>query len=148
MNKQKGFTLVELMVVVAIIGILAGIVYPNYQDSVRKARRADAKGALTGLANALERRYTETGSYTGAANTVDDPGDVGTPWVYSAKSPVDGTETYYNLTIASATTSTYTIAATPVNQQQNDKCGMLTLTNTGVRGDGISTPSVAESGCW
>jgi type IV pilus assembly protein PilE len=143
MKKQKGFTLVELMLVVAIIGILAGIVYPNYQESVKKSRRADAKGALAGLANAMERRFTETGSYTGAANTVDDPGDLGTPWVYSAKSPIDGTETYYNLSIVAVTDSTYTIAATPVNQQQSDKCGTLTLTSTGVR---ANSENVAD--CW
>jgi len=55
MNKQTAFTLIELMVTVAIVGILASIAYPSYQDSVRKSRRADVKGVVLGLANAMER---------------------------------------------------------------------------------------------
>ncbi|MBT5967504.1 MAG: prepilin-type N-terminal cleavage/methylation domain-containing protein, partial [Gammaproteobacteria bacterium] len=51
----KGFTIIELMITVAIIGILASIAYPSYQESVYKSRRADGKGALLGLANAMER---------------------------------------------------------------------------------------------
>ncbi|MFI3186333.1 MAG: prepilin-type N-terminal cleavage/methylation domain-containing protein, partial [Methylococcaceae bacterium] len=57
-QSQAGFTLIELMVTVAIVGILAAIAYPSYQDSVRKSRRADASGALLGLANAMERHFT------------------------------------------------------------------------------------------
>ena len=63
MLNTKGFTLVELMIAVAIVGILASIAYPSYQDSVRKSRRADAKGALLGFANAMERHFTENNSY-------------------------------------------------------------------------------------
>ena len=66
MLNTKGFTLIELMIAVAIVGILAGIAYPSYQDSVRKSRRADAKGALLGFANAMERYFTENNSYLGA----------------------------------------------------------------------------------
>jgi type IV pilus assembly protein PilE len=141
MNKQKGFTLIELMVVIAIIGILAAIVYPSYQDSVQKSRRADAKGALGSFATAMERHFSETGKYTGVGE------DTGVPTIFSTKSPVDGTETYYNLTVQ-ATDNSFTLTATPTGAQANDKCGTLTLTNTGVRGDGISTPSQAASGCW
>jgi prepilin-type N-terminal cleavage/methylation domain-containing protein len=60
---KNGFTLIELMIVVAIIGILASIAYPSYQESILKSRRADAKGALLGFANAMERHFTETNSY-------------------------------------------------------------------------------------
>ena len=59
MLNTKGFTLIELMIAVAIVGILAGIAYPSYQDSVRKSRRADAQGALLGFANAMERYFTQ-----------------------------------------------------------------------------------------
>ena len=62
-HTQPGFTLIELMITVAIVGILASIAYPSYQDSVMKSRRADVKGVLLGLTNAMERRFTETNSY-------------------------------------------------------------------------------------
>jgi len=140
--QQNGFTLIELMVTVAIVGILAGIAYPSYQDSVMKSRRADAKGALLGLANAMERHFTARNTYLGAG-TID--GDTGSPTIFSATSPVDGGTPYYNLTINAATASTYTLHAAPTGAQANDKCGTLSLTQTGVRG--IST-ALAVADCW
>lgn len=125
-NFKSGFTLIELMITMAIIGILASIAYPSYQDSVLKSRRADAKGALLGLANAMERHFTETGSYLGAA-----PGIL----------PDDETATYYLLTIEAATRSTYRLQATPTEVQSNDSCGNLELLHTGEK-----LPTTA--GCW
>ena len=142
MNKQQAFTLIELMVTVAIVGIIAGIAYPSYQDSVMKSRRADAKGALLGFANAMERHFTETNSYLGAGTT---DGNTGIPTIFSATSPIDGGTAYYNLRINAATASSYTLNAEPTGAQANDKCGTLSLTQTGARG--ISTAlSVAD--CW
>jgi type IV pilus assembly protein PilE len=140
--QQNGFTLIELMVTVAIVGILAGIAYPSYQDSVMKSRRADAKGALLGLANAMERHFTARNTYLGAG-TID--GDTGSPTIFSATSPVDGGTPYYNLTINAATASAYTLHAAPTGAQANDKCGTLSLTQTGARG--IST-ALAVADCW
>jgi len=142
MTKQQAFTLIELMVTVAIVGILAGIAYPSYQDSVMKSRRADAKGALLGFANAMERHFTETNSYLGAGTT---NGNTGIPTVFSATSPVDGGTAYYNLTINAATAASYTLNAAPTGAQANDKCGTLSLTQTGVRG--IST-AIPVADCW
>jgi len=142
MNKQHAFTLIELMVTVAVVGILAGIAYPSYQDSVRTSRRADAKGALLGLANAMERHFTETNSYLGAGTT---GGNTGSPTIFSATSPVDGGTPYYNLTINAATAGSYTLNAAPTGAQVNDQCGTLSLTQTGVRG--IST-ALAVTDCW
>lgn len=142
MNKQQAFTLIELMVTVAIVGILAGIAYPSYQDSVMKSRRADAKGALLGFANAMERHFTETNSYLGAG-TIN--GNTGAPTVFSATSPVDGGTPYYKLTINAALASSYTLNAEPINAQANDKCGTLSLTQTGARG--IST-DISLTDCW
>ena len=62
--RPRGFTLVELLIVVAIIGILAAIVYPSYQDSVRKSRRADAKAVMAEAAQFMERFYTENFCYS------------------------------------------------------------------------------------
>lgn len=82
-SKQKAFTLIELMVTVAIVGILASIAYPTYQDSVMKSSREDVKGVLLMLANAMERHYTETNKYSGCAGLKDTPINTGTPWVYT-----------------------------------------------------------------
>jgi len=141
-QQKNGFTLIELMVTVAIVGILAGIAYPSYQDSVMKSRRADAKGALLGFANAMERHFTETNSYLGAGTT---NGNTGIPTVFSATSPVDGGTAYYNLTINAATAGSYTLNAAPTGAQTNDKCGTLSLTQTGARG--IST-AIPVADCW
>ena len=140
--QHNGFTLIELMVTVAIVGILAGIAYPSYQDSVMKSRRADAKGALLGFANAMERHFTQNNTYLGAGTT---GGNTGTPTIFSATSPVGGGTPYYNLTLNAATANTYTLNAAPTGAQTNDKCGTLSLTQTGVRG--VST-SVAVTDCW
>lgn len=123
---QLGFTLIELMIVVAIVGILAGIAYPSYQDSVMKSRRADAEGALLGFANAMERYFTVNNTYVGA--------------------PVVAGTDYYNLAISedpAPTASTYTLTATP---RATDKCGTLTLTQAGVKG--FNGTGVTAADCW
>jgi type IV pilus assembly protein PilE len=121
MKKQKAFTLIELMVTVAIVGILSAIAYPSYQNSVIKSRRADAEGILLGLANALERKFTENNSYTG--------------YTLPAAASI-----YYIITL-NTTASSYTLTATPTRTQTSDNCGTLSLTHTGVKGP-------TTSGCW
>jgi type IV pilus assembly protein PilE len=149
---QSGFTLVELMIVVAIIGILASIAVPSYQESVRKSRRADAKGALMGLANAMERHFTETNSYcdAGGAGGGDSCGlagsDFGTP-AAAVYTPSSETDSYYNFTInADISPSSYTLSATPDGAQADDKCGTLTLTNTGQKD--VVGAELSKADCW
>lgn len=63
-GSDRGFTLIELMIVVAVIAIIAAIAYPSYMDYVRQSRRADATVALLELAQYMERYYTNNGRYT------------------------------------------------------------------------------------
>ncbi|GAA5446053.1 hypothetical protein Misp06_04261 [Microbulbifer sp. NBRC 101763] len=145
MKRQSGFTLIELMIVVAIIAILAGIAWPSYVDHVRTASRADAQGALMGLAQAMEKHYTQNGSYAGAANG---GGDDGTPGIFPAQVPLDGGSPKYNLTITVGTDpSTYILTATPISGQADD--GVLLLSSSGQRtwdrdNDGIDS----KDSCW
>lgn len=126
-KKQQGFTLMELMIVVAIIGILTAIAYPSYQDQLNSSRRSDAQGALTGFASAMERHFTANNSYLGAGVA---GADTGAPAIYASQSPLDGTSKYYNLTIQAGITSTsYTLRATPINGQVGN--GLMELLSTG-----------------
>ena len=145
MKKQHGYNLVELMVVVAIVGIIAAIAYPSYTEQVRKSRRADCSGALTSLGGAMERFFTVNSTYLGAADSGDDTGE---PAVYETQCPVDGGTPTYNLTISAATASTYTVQAAPTGGQAKDKCGTLTLTNTGKKGITGAAAGLTAQDCW
>ena len=127
---RAGFTLVELMIVVAVIGILAAVAYPSYVEYIRQARRADAQSALLELAQFMERRYTTTGSYK--------PGDdCSLPF---DTSPRDGSSIFYELS-RDCDASTFTLTATGTGSMAGDECGDLTLTNTGLQG-------AARADCW
>ena len=136
-SSMRGFTLVEVMIVVAIIAILAAIAYPSYQEQMRKTRRADCEGTMMSAANALERYYTTNGTYAGAT-----AGSNGIP----ASCPQDGSSTTtYTLSVSvSSSGHAYTITATPTGPQTGDSCGNLTLSNTGTKG--ASGGTVAN--CW
>lgn len=139
MKEIKGFTLVELMITIAIIGILASIAYPSYQNSVMKSHRSDAQTGLSQLAQALERFYGVRYTYIGTGDSGG--GTSGAPIndVFSHTStPFEGSKTYYNLTLTASATN-YTVTATPAGNQANDSCGTLTLTKSGAK-----TPA----NCW
>lgn len=134
-----GFTLIEVMIVVAILGIISAIAYPSYQEYVRKARRADAQTALLELSQFMERFYTANGRYLDASNNA--------PTLPFTEAPKDGTSGAYDLSFAedTPTANTYVLQATPKGSMSGDTCGTLTLSNTGAKGqDGSAT--LAE--CW
>jgi len=145
MRKQYGFTLLELMIVVAIVGLIASIAYPSYQAQVSKTRRSDCSGALMSLGNAMERFYTVNNTYQGAAAG---GGNTGAPAIFSTTCPVDGGNPTYNLTIQAATTSTYTVQAAPTGPQAGDQCGSFTLTNTGLKGIVGAGMGTVWQDCW
>ena len=117
----SGFTLVELLIVIAIVAILAAIGYPSYQDQIVKTNRTDAQANLFELSQNLERFFTENGNYTSATLAFN-------------VSPQDGVAKY-NLTFAggATTATTYTLVATPTSAQNDTQCGVLQLTHTGAK---------------
>lgn len=153
---KNGFTLIELMVVVAIIGILTAIAYPSYQESMRKSRRADAEGALLSLANGMERFFTATNSYcdtgttsAGAMLALDACGvvatnDIGRPPPTISGIPNNPTA-FYEISISAASANTYTLQAAPIGAQATDRCGNLTLTSAGAKG--FDAPGTLAE-CW
>ena len=123
MSKNRGFTLIELMIVVVIIAVLAMIAYPSYQEQVRKSRRNQAKADLMELTQALERKFTADRDYSTPAFTF--------PFTKSPRDAVDGKQ-YYDLTfVAAPTVGAYDIQAAPVNTQATDRCGTLTINSLG-----------------
>ncbi len=145
MKFQRGFNLIELLVVVTIIALIAAFAYPSYRESVRNTRRADCSGALTSFGNAMERFYTVNNTYLGAAAG---GADTGAPAVFSVSCPVDSGTASYNLTIQAATAATYTLAAAPIGPQAGDKCGTLTLTNVGIKGVTGADAGISWEDCW
>ena len=143
MKRVTGFTLIELMIVVSVIGILAAIAYPNYQDYLVKSRRADVMGTLTTLSAAMERYYTQHNSYLGTAQ-----GTLPSAPLASLSAQVSNSNKYYNLTIQSLSASSFTLRATPINTQQND--GYLELLSSAARQwDRNNNGSIeGDEHCW
>jgi type IV pilus assembly protein PilE len=134
-----GFTLIEMMIVVAVIAILAAIVIPSYQGSVRKARRTDAKTALTTIAQLMERYNTQSNTYVGATLGACNGSTTGTiPYRACSENG------YYTLALSNLAASTFTVTATPTGSQTSDTaCSTFTLDQAGARG-----PSSTLATCW
>ena len=137
---RRGFTLIELMIVVAIIAILAALAYPSYVESVARSRRGDAKAVLLENQQWLERQYSISQSYTkaGDGTTINE-----VPYTKAPKS--DGAAAY-TVGFSASAAAAYTIRAVPANTMANDKCGTFTLTQAGVKSVTGGTATSAE--CW
>lgn len=144
--KQSGFTLIELMIVVAIVGILAAIAYPSYQSYVERTGRADGQAKLMEIMQAQERFYSQNQTYT--ANLGAGAGGLG--YGVAANAAVASDERRYNITAAAcaggAIANCVVLSADAVGQQASDtKCGDLTLDSRGTKGEG-GTLTVQD--CW
>jgi len=138
--RRRGFTLVEVMIVVAMIAVLAAVALPTYQSSVRKARRADARSALVTTAQLMERYATEhSGNGYSSAILSTVPGST----VVAKPASDNG---YYALRLGNLGTATFTLSAVPQGGQAVDECATFTLDERGVRGLTGTSKSVAE--CW
>lgn len=126
----RGFTLIELMIVVAVVAILAAIAYPSYTEQVRKSRRAQAKADLVEYAQLAERFHTANNTYVGFTLPTN-------------ASPREGGTARYNLARAT-TQSTFTITATATNGQEKDRCGNLSINQAGVKTNSKGT----LTDCW
>ncbi|MGJ0489859.1 type IV pilin protein [Methylobacter sp.] len=131
LRRLAGFTLLELMIVVAIIGILASIAYPAYTEYVKKAKRADAKAALLNAQLAQEKHRASNTTYS------DDLDEINV-----AAASADG---YYTIAISGTPdATTYTMTATPTGSQTGDSCGTFAVNQAGK----LTTGSYADADCW
>jgi len=129
-SSGSGFTLIEVMVVVAIVAILSAIAIPMYQNQVIRTHRTDAMGALLGLGQAMERFYAQNNTYIGAAAG---GAATGVPAIFPAQSPIDGGVARYNLTITAADATSYTVQATPLAGTTQAGDGFVQLNSLGQR---------------
>jgi type IV pilus assembly protein PilE len=122
--KSNGFSLLELMIVIAVIAITLAWAVPSYNESVRKARRGEAQAQMREVEVCAARSFTVNSNFGNVAGDCD----------------LDVEEDYYTFTIADDALS-YTVTATPQGSQAGDKCGTMTLTQTGAA-------TAAAVGCW
>jgi type IV pilus assembly protein PilE len=129
-RSNRGFTLIEIMIVIAIIGIVITIAAPSYTEYVKKGRRAEVVSLLSEQAQTLERFYTKSNVYTGVTG-------LSTGTDFYTITPIIADQTF----LLTATRKTGTAMAT-------DKCGDFTLTNTGVRSMNNATTGLTTKDCW
>jgi type IV pilus assembly protein PilE len=136
-TQQRGFTLIELVVVMIIVAILAAVAIPNYTEYVQRGRRQEAKAALLQIAQWQERLRTQTNSY--ATATTQLPANLQVVNINGAAA--------YNVTIdAGATANNYGLTATRAGLMINDPCGDFTLSSLNVRGLANNTRTLDQ--CW
>jgi len=135
--KRRGFTLIELMIAVAVIGILAAIAYPSYQDFVRKGRRADAQSFLMEVAARQQHFLVDRRAYGEGITAAPSSNGLGMTIPSSVSS-------FYTVTMNTnnnARPPTFSVSAAPQGRQAGDDCGTLAIAQNGAK-------SAAKTNCW
>ena len=136
MNRARGFSLIELLVVMAVIALLAAVALPSYTRYVLRSHRSSAITAVLDLASRQARYYTTNNTYTTSLTALGYPSD-----------PMPVTDTsnrYYDLSVSAASATGFTVQAAPVGNQQSDTCGTYSYTDLGVKS--ISSGTLGD--CW
>lgn len=133
--RLKGFTLIELMIAVAIMGILATIAYPHYVSFLLKSRRSDALATMAQDQITLERCYAQNFSYSQACNSLP---------TFPQTSP----QGFYSITLTNLGDTTYTLTATPLGAQTKDTtCAKMTVDQANVK-TAVDSSGTAQTICW
>lgn len=143
---NSGFTLIELMVVVAVLGIIVAIGYPAYTDQVRKSRRAEGMGELLELADKMERHYSDQSTYDQTFGGLDM-----TAAALLGSSITTTTNGYYNLAVVGTTSNVaFTLSAAPTTKggQNKDKCGTFVVNSQGTKSLTGAASGYTNEDCW
>lgn len=142
-NKLFGFTLIEVMIVVVVLGILAAIAYPSYLQYVNKGRRSDAKAALLQIQLAEEKWRANNTSYTTALSSLGF-----TATVVGGANVFYSPDEFYTLSASGASATAYTATATYTGVQTGDSsCKTLSINQDNVK-TATNSSDAASSDCW
>ncbi len=138
-SRSSGFTLIELMITIAVIAILAAIAYPTYDESVRRGRRADAQAVVLMSAQYMERFFTTNATYVGAALPTS---------LTTSPEGTGSASKFYDIVVSNLSATTYTLTATRSSGRPmaSDKCGDFIVDQTGAKSLANYTASLDQ--CW
>jgi type IV pilus assembly protein PilE len=152
-RSERGFTLIELMITVAIVGILAALAYPSYVEYIAKGRRAQAATDLVAAQQWMERFYAENNRYDQNPAGTTTNGATGLLAQRFAQTPAEGAAAY-TVRLSAVGRDSYTLLATRTGSMSSDKCGNLQITHLGTKSvasydtSAFSSAQDATSKCW